>query len=59
MLPERASGHGKDLLVVFRFVFRRVSHRQKSTTVLYKCQEQKIDLARLAEIGSGEESCEA
>src|SRR5579864_433852 len=33
-LAERASGHGKNLLVVLRFVFKGVPHDRKSTSVL-------------------------
>src|SRR6266705_639668 len=41
-LAERASGHGKNLLVVLRFVFRRVSHDARVRQYSNGCQGQKL-----------------
>ena len=46
MLAERASGHGKNVLVVLRFVLRRVSHDLRVRTYSKSCQGQIEPIGR-------------
>src|SRR5882757_3983220 len=61
VLAERASGHGKNVLVVLRFVFQGVPHGLKSTLVLFKLSTPKIGSCerRPRQIKNTVEQCEA